>query len=519
MSLTLAERTPRRILLCCTRNSSLFIVILASSLGLRLLVAAALGAGFDEAYYYSYSLRPALSYFDHPPIVSFLIRLCTHITGVATPFTIRLGAVFVFTVSGLLFCVLSRKMLKKEEALLAYGVFNFTPLFAFCAGIAILPDTALVFFWIACLCVLQRLLSGDRNTLIWVLAGVLTGGAMLSKYHGVLLALSLFLYLLMYDRRVFLTFGPYLYAVSAVIVFLPVIVWNWQQDFVSFLFQGTRAFGTSISIQSLLTAIGGQMLYLTPLIFVVFVYVLWQTITRGLIAGVEEQRFFFFFGTLPIVIFNVISVFKPILPHWTLVGYIVLIIPFVRLLEEHRRRWPVVNSVIAWSVLALMLVYLLSVLHARYGIFHLERLVDKGWMTEEEFRADPTLDLIGWEEIDLYLSRNDISAENTFLFSHRWFLSGEIELATRGRYTVMCFNKSDARAFGIWDSSLDMQGKNGLFVCTDRYPAKPEKEFASYFESFSKPDTVTIERGGVPSKRFYFYRCNHLLKKYPLPGK
>lgn len=494
-----------------------FIVIFAFSLGLRLLIAATLGAGFDEAYYYSYSLRPALSYFDHPPMVSFLILSCTYITGIATPFTIRLGAVFLFTASGLLLYVLSRRMLDKEEALLAYGVFNITPLFAFCSGIAILPDTALVFFWIACLCVLQRLISGDHSATTWVLAGVLTGCAMLSKYHGALLGCSLLVYLIIYDRRVFLTIGPYLYAVSTAIVFLPVIVWNWQHDFVSFLFQGSRAFGTSISFQSLLMAIGGQMLYLTPLIFMLFVYVLWQTITRGLIAGEKEQRFFFFFGTLPILVFNIISVFKPILPHWALVGYIVLTLPFARLLEKYRKGRRFGKSIVGASALALLLVYLLGVLHARDGIFHLERLVHKGWITEEEFRADSTLDLIGWDEVDLYLSKNGISTENTFLFSHKWFLSGEIELATKGSYPVLCFNRSDPRGFGIWDAKWDLRGKNGIFICTDRYSTNPEKEFASYFESFSNPETVSIERGGVASKTFYFYRCNNLLEKYPVP--
>lgn len=496
-----------------------FLIIFASSLALRLLIAAALGPGFDEAYYFSYSLRPALSYFDHPPMVSFLIRACTDVTGAITPFTIRLGAVILFSASGVMLYLLSRRVLDQETALLAYGVFNITPLFAFCSGIAILPDSALVFFWIAGLAVIHRLIHGDHGMTTWLLAGVLTGCAMLAKYQGMLLGCSLLAYLMAYDRRVFSTPGPYLYTTAAAMVFLPVIVWNWQHDFVSFLFQGGRALGTSLSPQNLLMALGGQMLYLTPLIFMVFVCVLWQTITRGLMAGEKEQTFHFFFGTLPILIFSVIAVFKPILPHWALVGYITLLIPFARLLEEYRKSIPYMDKIIVGSVVALLLAYLLGTLQARWGIFSLERLVHKGWITEEEFRADPTLDLIGWDEVDRYLSRNGISSDDTFLFSHKWFLSGEIELATKGRYPVLCFNRSDARGFGIWDAKLDVRGKSGVFICTDRYSASPEQEFAAYFDSISSPETVVIERGGVPSKTLYFYRCSNLLRRYPVPDR
>ncbi|MEO0855143.1 MAG: glycosyltransferase, partial [Cyanobacteria bacterium J06648_11] len=44
---------------------------LLASLMMRAIVATYLPAGFDEAYYYAYSLHPQWSYFDHPLLVSW----------------------------------------------------------------------------------------------------------------------------------------------------------------------------------------------------------------------------------------------------------------------------------------------------------------------------------------------------------------------------------------------------------------------------------------------------------------
>ena len=493
------------------------VLVLVASLVVRLLVAAILGPGFDEAHYYSYSLRPALSYFDHPPFVAFLAGLFPNMTGTVSPLTIRIGAIILFTATGLLFYRLSRIWLPEKEALIAYCLFNFVPLFFFCAGTMILPDAGLAFFWVVTLLLLKRLIFDQARTGTWVLAGIMTGCSLLCKYHGALLGFSLALYLLVVRPNAFLTRGPYLYGLSAVITSLPVLVWNVGHGFVSFAFQGGRILGASLSFKHFLVAVGGQTLYLTPFIFVPLVYVMWQTFVRGLLRKEEEYRFLFFFGTIPVLVFNLISVTKPVLPHWTLPGYIILMIPLARFIEEQWEKRPRLKRASAFLVIGFFSLLALVSLHLHYGIFHLEKLVQKGWIPEKAFRADPTLDVIGWDEVNRYLTENGLCPEEWFLFTHKWFLSSQADLATEGRYTVMCFNMNNPHAFGIWDSRLDMRGKNGVFICSNRYAAKPAEKFGAYFESISGPDAVTVNRSGVPSKTLYFYRCKNLLRRYPVP--
>jgi hypothetical protein len=127
------------------------------------------------------------------------------------------------------------------------------------------------------------------------------------------------------------------------------------------------------------------------------------------------------------------------------------------------------------------------------------------------------LDVFGWSEVNTYLNEQGIAPGEYFLFTHKWFLSGEVELATKGKYTVMCFNVKNSNGFGIWDRHLDMRGKDGIFICSDRYPAKPGEKFGAYFESIRGPDRVLLHRSGVPSKTLYFYKCVDLLRRYPVP--
>jgi len=479
--------------------------ILLISLSIRLLIAAIVGAGFDEAYYYAYSIRPSLSYFDHPPAVGYLAGFFPYIFAKANPFTIRLGAIALFTASGLLFYKFSRTTLDERTSVIAYGLFNFIPLFFLLAGSMILPDSGLVFFWVLALFPLWRIFISGSKTSSWVMAGLLTGLAMLSKYHGILLGFSLFLFLVFYRWRDFLKPGPYLFALSALIPFLPVIIWNVQHDFVSFSFQGGRASGSSLSILNFLQTLGGQAAYLSPMVFIPLLVVIWQSIRIGLMKRDNSQLFYFLFGSIPVLLFFLVSFFKPILPHWTLPGYIMLILPLSVMLSKglDTRGW--VRAVLKLSVILVVAIMILGIAHIKWGIFHNDNNANK----------DVSLDLVGWEAVPKFLEEQEWNEEDWFLFSHKWFLCGEIDLAIEGKYPVLCYNQKDPRGYGIWDKDLNMMGRNGIYICSDRYSTDPVNAFGEYFQSISPADSVVIERSGVPVKTLYFYQCLNQLKEFP----
>ncbi|RQW06719.1 phospholipid carrier-dependent glycosyltransferase [candidate division KSB1 bacterium] len=492
-------------------------IIFFCSLAFRLLLAAGLGPGFDEAYYYAYSLRPSLSYFDHPPVVGFLAGYFPSLTGLVSAFTIRLAGVLLYSITGLLLYQLARQFVDARKATWAVLLFNITPIFFLLAGIFILPDAGLVLFWILTLFAFYRILFKEARLADWLLAGLTTGGAMLAKYHGALLGFFLLLYVLLCDRKKLLSIGFYLYGLLAFAIFSPVLIWNARHDWISFTFQSARAVGSGINFTSFAQALGGQAGYLTPMIFFPMLIIFYRVIRGAVQKRGQTERFYLFFGVLPVLLFTLISLSRPILPHWTLVGYIVLTIPLAEMIEPafRQRRW--VRWLVYGSSLLLVALLTIAFLHTRFGILRLDKLAEKGRISARDVEMDATLDMVGWQEIDRYLTTNSLSPDSVFLFTHKWLLSGQVELATSGRYAVLCFDEGDPRGYGVWDKSVDVQGRDAICIYSNRYRVSPADAFAANFSSFGATDSLAVQRGGRHAKTFYFTRCHHLVQKYRAP--
>src|SRR5580693_523874 len=63
----------------------------AAATAVRLVFEAPLPLGNGEAYYYSWSRFLALSYYDHPPLVAWMVRLTTLLG--SSPAAVHLGPV------------------------------------------------------------------------------------------------------------------------------------------------------------------------------------------------------------------------------------------------------------------------------------------------------------------------------------------------------------------------------------------------------------------------------------------
>ena len=75
-----------------TRASVALILVFAS---FRIGIMGLTGLGDSESYYWCWSQRLALSYYDHPPAVAWLIRLFTDIGG-DTSLWVRMPSVIFF---------------------------------------------------------------------------------------------------------------------------------------------------------------------------------------------------------------------------------------------------------------------------------------------------------------------------------------------------------------------------------------------------------------------------------------
>ena len=74
-------------------------ILAAISAVIRAMLAGSFALGNDEVYYWTYSLYPSLSYFDHPPMVAWLIRIFTFNLTFNHELFVRLAAIVAATVN------------------------------------------------------------------------------------------------------------------------------------------------------------------------------------------------------------------------------------------------------------------------------------------------------------------------------------------------------------------------------------------------------------------------------------
>lgn len=452
--------------------------VLVISTVARAAAASAIGPGFDEAYYRLFALHPAWGFFDHPPVVAFTAGLGYWITGIWTPLTLRLGAVLVFTAALVGFYALAGRIYGTRGARLALLLPHAAPFFAVGAGAFVIPDNGLVAAWIWALYVAWRLRerSIDR-TLGFVLLGVLTGLAMLAKYHAILLPASLLIASL-YDRelrRWWLDGRLYLALVVAVIVFSPCLLWNANNDWISLALQFGKSSsgGLHIRFDLLGQAIGGQLGYLTPWL-VVFLWV--GSLRRA--KHRPEERWLLAFFLLPVVGMTLIGLTRGILPHWTMPGYIASFVLAGGAFQDARRG--VRNSYLAIGVNALLV--LLVILQARTGMLNLPP------------KADPTLDPAGWRGAIAQLEEHGELGPGDVLFANRWFSAAELAWADRDRHPVVLIGDRP-HMFAWWAPEKDYEGRSGVIVTQARYGVDVEKVLLSRFATILPLHLDPVPRG------------------------
>ena len=242
-------------------------VAVTALIGLRIVLAAVLPLSFDEAYYWLWSKHLALSYYDHPPVIAYAIRMGTALFGEsefgvrAVPLLLSAGASWAVWRAGAV-------LLKDEHAgALACLFFNLT-LMTTVETMTATPDAPLVFAAALFLLALAKL-EATRDPRWWLAAGAVGGLALLSKYTALFLGAGALTWLLFtrQGRRWVATPWPWLGAAAALALFAPVIWWNAQHHWVSFRFQFGKAGTGSFAPRHLAEFVAGQIALASPFLF------------------------------------------------------------------------------------------------------------------------------------------------------------------------------------------------------------------------------------------------------------
>jgi 4-amino-4-deoxy-L-arabinose transferase-like glycosyltransferase len=235
---------------------------------LRLVAAAFTPLTFDEAYYWTWSKHLAGGYYDHPPMVALVIRLGTMVAG-DTELGVRLASILlalpmsfaVFRTAEILFggrrVAASATILLNVTLMVAVGTLIVTP------DAPLLVASSFVLFFLA------KVLETGRGAW-WLAVGVAVGAALLSKYTALFFGPAILVWLLGVAglRRWLLTPWPYLGGLVALGLFAPVILWNADHHWVSFIKQMGRARIEDFRPVFIAELIPTQIAFATPLVFI-----------------------------------------------------------------------------------------------------------------------------------------------------------------------------------------------------------------------------------------------------------
>src|ERR1700729_2127770 len=244
------------------------VLTILALVALRLVAAASTPLTFDEAYYWMWSKHLAGGYYDHPPGVALVIRLGTMIAG-DTELGVRLVSILlalpmsyaVYRAAAILFG-------GRRVAATATILLNVT-LMAAVGTLIVTPDSPLLVassFIVLCL---AKVLETGRGAW-WLAVGIAVGAALLSKYTALFFGPAILIWLLAVPKLRRWLISPWLYlgGLVSLLMFTPVILWNADHQWVSFIKQLGRSRIEDFRPAFIAELIPTQIAFATPLVFI-----------------------------------------------------------------------------------------------------------------------------------------------------------------------------------------------------------------------------------------------------------
>jgi 4-amino-4-deoxy-L-arabinose transferase-like glycosyltransferase len=250
------------------RRIEFICVAVVAVIFLRGVVAYSTPLSYDEAYYWLWSRHLASGYYDHPPLIAFLIRGGTALFGDTSigvrflPWLLSATASWAVWRAGAI-------LLKSEYAgALAALIFNLMPMVGVESLVAT-PDAPQIAAASWLLFSTAKVADTGRGAW-WMAAGIAAGFALLSKFTAFFLGAGILVWLALVpkERRWFASFWPYLGGVIALLMFLPVVLWNAEHGWISFILQFGRIETSGFTLRYLGEFLAGQLALATPFIAV-----------------------------------------------------------------------------------------------------------------------------------------------------------------------------------------------------------------------------------------------------------
>lgn len=232
----------------------LFLSGLTVFTGLNIFSASTMGLHYDEAYYWLFSKHPAFGYFDHPPMVAWLIWAGTII--INNELGIRLLSIVISSISMVVLWLLLNP--KKDKPLLFWAL-TFSIIIIHPYSFIATPDAPLLFFTVLFLYVFKMFIEKPQigNSLFLALV---SAAMLYSKYHAILIIGPA---VLINPKLLKLkNFWLYIFALTALMI--PHLLWQYNNNFPSIYYHLIDSHKTGYNPLITLEYIASQFLVFGP---------------------------------------------------------------------------------------------------------------------------------------------------------------------------------------------------------------------------------------------------------------
>jgi 4-amino-4-deoxy-L-arabinose transferase-like glycosyltransferase len=471
------------------------IILCILLLVIRIIFITIMGIMPQDAYYDFYAQHLDLSYYDHPPLIGYLLRFFTSLFGKKV-YVLKMADTFVTLLTIIAFYRLAKKFLSENKALMATALLLSTLMISILSLIST-PDVPLMLCWTISLNFLHEAIFKRKN-IYWIWAGIFTGLSFDSKYTALFLIIGLIGFLLIIKpfRKLIISGWFFLYLFCFAITILPVVIWNARNGFASFKFQseGRVHEGFHIDFSGFAGVIGHQSAILLPFLFFSLVYFVYRYCRKyGIrVARIPTDQLFLLSFYIPLFLgFFFISFFYWVKLNWMMPAYISGIIWISRFWNKKWIRNQLIFSLAIHLLLAVEIIF--------YVV---------------PIRSDDTW--FGWSAFSSEVETIRKKYPDAFIFSSDDYKTAAI-LNFYLNETVYGRNIVGERAlqFDFVGTDLNtLKGKDAIYIDSNPRFTDLKNEnnavpapYYSYFDRIIPLDPILIKKNGHPERKFSVFLC------------
>jgi len=456
----------------------------------------------QDAYYYLYGQNLSLSYFDHPGMIGYILRIFTDIFGQSI-FTLKFADFTITTLTIVSFYELASYFLSKQKlhrALILIASTFFVSILSFNST----PDVPLLLFWTLSLICLYKAIFEDKKW-FWITGGIAMGLAFNSKYTALLLQVGLISFLVFSNKYRKILLSPWFWTslFISVLVTFPVWYWNYQNEFASFAFQSSERTSSisefKISPKNFFGAIGHQMFLLIPILFLVFITFTFKYLKRAVLKlKIPQAKTLFllaFFIPTFVGFFSLTPIYWVKL-NWMMPSYITGIILAGMFINKKLLKTQIIISIVFHILMGVQVIFYLVPVKS-----------DDTW--------------VGWKKLAKETEKLQKNYTNTFVFSDdnyktsaclNFFMNEKV-------YAQNIINKPALHFDYLGDNLNSLNTKNALFIDSDKRFKNRDKKgtylplLKNHFDNITELEPIIIKINQKEVRKFWVFYCTNYKAK------